>query len=311
MTPKLIDVHSHTQFAAYKDDADAVIQRALDAGVWMINVGTQRDTSRAAVEMAEKYPEGVYATIGLHPIHTDKSYHDEKELGISLPSHSECSEESKEILRVAQDDTIKNGGFTSRAEIFDYEYYKKLALHPKVVGIGECGLDYYRATRDPSSSPALAGHYGAGMRQATSLYDIYAQSRAEGFGSEVKRRIMLGTYALSAGYYDAYYTKAQKVRRLIADDFARAFEGVDVIVGPTTPSPAFRIGEKTEDVLAMYLADIYTVAINLAGVPALSLPAGEVTREGAVLPVGLQLIGAWHKESTLFAAAETIETLQR
>ncbi len=139
MAQRFFDVHAHTQFAAYQDDADAVIQRALDAGVWMIQVGTQRDTSASAIAIAEKYPEGVYATVGLHPIHTEKSYHDEQELGImnnelGEPSFAEASEGLK--------------GFTSRGEEFDYEYYKKLALHPKVVGIGECGLDYYRITND-------------------------------------------------------------------------------------------------------------------------------------------------------------------
>lgn len=130
-TPQLIDVHTHTQFAAYKGDKDAVIRRALEAGIWIINVGTQRDTSASAVQTAHEYPEGVYATVGLHPIHTEKSYHDPQELGIF--SHSQ----EYENVRDAK-------GFTSRAEEFDYEYYKKLALDPKVVGIGECGLDYYR-----------------------------------------------------------------------------------------------------------------------------------------------------------------------
>ncbi len=153
------------------------------------------------------------------------------------------------------------------------------------------------------------GHSVAAMREIA-LYDVYARSRSEGLGPEVKRRIMLGTYALSAGYYDAYYAKAQKVRRLIRDDFARAFEEVDIIAGPTTPSPAFRIGERTDDVLSMYLADIYTVAINLAGLPALSLPVGEVAREGVMLPVGLQLIGAWHKELKILAAADALEALR-
>ncbi len=143
-TPKLFDIHTHVQFAAFKDDADLVIQRALDAGVWMVNVGTQRDTSAQAIETAKRYPEGVYATVGLHPIHTEASYHDEKELGGSPSSHSERSEESKEILRVAQDDAVSNDGFTSHGEEFDHEYYKKLAADPKVVAIGECGLDYYR-----------------------------------------------------------------------------------------------------------------------------------------------------------------------
>ncbi len=125
-TPRLFDVHTHTQFAAYKDDKGVVIQRALDAGVWMVNVGTQKDTSAAAVETAHQYAEGVYATVGLHPIHTDKSHHDKEEL--SLPSEA----------------LAKEGGFISRGEEFDYAYYKKLAADSKVVAIGECGLDYYR-----------------------------------------------------------------------------------------------------------------------------------------------------------------------
>lgn len=129
-TPKLFDIHTHVQFAAFRDDADLVIQRALDAGIWMINVGTQKDTSAKAVELAEKYPEGVYATVGLHPLHTEKSYHDAQELGLFSNS-----QEFK---------NTKGMEFTSRGEEFDYAYYKKLAAHPKVVAIGECGLDYYR-----------------------------------------------------------------------------------------------------------------------------------------------------------------------
>ena len=119
---KLFDAHTHAQFAAFAGETDMAIKRALDNGVWVVNVGTQKDTSRLAVEVANSYPEGVYATIGLHPIHTEESYHDKKELG-----------ESGE-------------GFTSRGEAFDYEYYKELAENPKVVAIGECGLDYYRLT---------------------------------------------------------------------------------------------------------------------------------------------------------------------
>lgn len=132
-TPHLFDVHTHTQFAAYADDKDAVIQRALDAGVWMVNVGTQQDTSSAAVETAHQYPEGVYATVGLHPVHTEKSYHDAQELGAPIFG-ADTSE--KDVAHV--------WGFTSRGEEFDFEYYKKLAQDPKVVAIGECGLDYYR-----------------------------------------------------------------------------------------------------------------------------------------------------------------------
>jgi aspartyl-tRNA(Asn)/glutamyl-tRNA(Gln) amidotransferase subunit A len=137
--------------------------------------------------------------------------------------------------------------------------------------------------------------YGHRCAEPKSLEDLYKRSRSEGFGAEVKRRIMIGTYALSAGYYDAYYLKAQQVRRLIADDFRRAFEEVDVLAGPTSPTTAFRLGEKTDDPVQMYLSDIYTIAVNLAGLPALALPAGFA--EG--LPVGLQLIGNYFSEARL------------
>jgi aspartyl-tRNA(Asn)/glutamyl-tRNA(Gln) amidotransferase subunit A len=130
------------------------------------------------------------------------------------------------------------------------------------------------------------------------LKDLYERSRGEGFGAEVKRRILIGTYALSAGYYDAYYLKAQQVRRLIREDFMRAFDSVDVIMGPTTPSVAFRLGEKADDPVSMYLSDIYTIAANLAGLPALSIPAGFV--EG--MPVGLHLVGNYFAEGRLLNA---------
>ncbi len=131
------------------------------------------------------------------------------------------------------------------------------------------------------------------------LEDLYKRSRGEGFGDEVKRRIMIGTYALSSGYYDAYYLKAQKIRRLISDDFRKAFEKVDLIAGPTTPSVAFNIGEKNDDPVSMYLSDIYTIAANLAGLPGISIPAGFVSDR----PVGLQLIGNYFEEAQLLGAA--------
>jgi len=137
--------------------------------------------------------------------------------------------------------------------------------------------------------------FGYRVEDPRDLTDLYTRSRGEGFGAEVKRRILIGTYALSAGYYDAYYLKAQQVRRLIRDDFLRAFEQVDVIMGPTTPSPAFRLGEKADDPVSMYLSDIYTIAANLAGLPALSIPAGFV--DG--LPVGLHVVGGYFTEAQL------------
>ncbi|MEO0996118.1 MAG: amidase family protein, partial [Pseudomonadota bacterium] len=141
--------------------------------------------------------------------------------------------------------------------------------------------------------------FGHRTRSADDLESLYSKSRAEGFGAEVKRRIMTGTYALSSGYYDAYYLKAQRARRVISADFARAFETVDLIAGPTTPTPAFALGEKVDDPVTMYLNDIYTIGANLAGLPALSVPCGFVD----ALPVGLQLIGPVLSEARLLNAA--------
>jgi aspartyl-tRNA(Asn)/glutamyl-tRNA(Gln) amidotransferase subunit A len=149
--------------------------------------------------------------------------------------------------------------------------------------------------------------YGWQSPRAQNLLQTYMRSRAEGFGTEVKRRIMLGTYALSAGYYDAYYLKAQKVRRLITEDFERVLEDVDIIAGPTTPTAAFRPGEKTSDPLKMYLADLYTVAANLAGLPAISLPAGTAPGGNVPLPVGIQLTGNRNSDSKLLSIAEAVE----
>ena len=145
--------------------------------------------------------------------------------------------------------------------------------------------------------------YGYRCENPADLQDLYERSRSEGFGEEVKRRILVGTYALSAGYYDAYYRKAQKVRRLIAEDFRAAFLGVDVIAGPACPGTAFRFGEKSSDPLTMYLEDIYTIAANLAGLPAMSIPAGFV--DG--LPVGLQLIGNHLQEGLLLNLAHRFQ----
>ncbi len=137
--------------------------------------------------------------------------------------------------------------------------------------------------------------YGFRCKDPKDLPDLYCRSRGEGFGAEVKRRIMIGTYALSAGYYDAYYLKAQQIRRLISDDFKTAFEDVDVIVGPTSPTAAFKLGERTDDPVTMYLSDIYTVSVNLAGLPGMSIPAGFV----GTLPAGLQIIGNYFSEERL------------
>jgi aspartyl-tRNA(Asn)/glutamyl-tRNA(Gln) amidotransferase subunit A len=142
--------------------------------------------------------------------------------------------------------------------------------------------------------------YGHRAAEYADLMDMYCKSRNEGFGAEVKRRIMIGTYVLSAGYYDAYYLKAQQIRRLIAQDFTEAFKKCDIIMGPTAPSTAFKTGEKADDPVAMYLQDIYTIAVNLAGLPGMSIPAGfAASSDGKALPVGLQIIGNYFDEARM------------
>ncbi|MCG3163312.1 MAG: Glutamyl-tRNA(Gln) amidotransferase subunit A [Acidobacteria bacterium] len=165
---------------------------------------------------------------------------------------------------------------------------------------------YVIATAEASSNLARYDgvRYGFRAEESRTLSEMYRKTRDEGFGAEVKRRIMLGTFVLSSGYYDAYYEKAQRVRSMLAGDFAEAFKRCDVIVTPTAPTPAFKIGEKSNDPLAMYLGDIYTVTINLTGVPAISVPCGS---SKAGLPIGLQLIGNHFDEARLLNAAYAFE----
>ena len=165
---------------------------------------------------------------------------------------------------------------------------------------------YIVATAEASSNLARFDgvRYGYRARNARALSDMYRRSRDDGFGAEVKRRIMLGTYALSAGYYDAYYLKAQKVRTLLTRDFDEAFKKVDAIVTPTSPTAAFKLGEKVNDPLAMYLADIYTVTADLAGIPGISIPCGETHEK---LPIGLQILGRHFDEATILRVAHAYE----
>lgn len=145
--------------------------------------------------------------------------------------------------------------------------------------------------------------FGFRCKDPVNLADLYCRSRGEGFGREVKRRIMIGTYVLSAGYYDAYYLKAQQIRRLIRDEFRRALQEVDVIIGPTAPGTAFRIGELADDPISMYLSDMYTVSVNLAGMPAISVPAGQIEH----LPIGMQIIGDYFQEGRLLNIAHRFQ----
>jgi aspartyl-tRNA(Asn)/glutamyl-tRNA(Gln) amidotransferase subunit A len=172
----------------------------------------------------------------------------------------------------------------------------------------DAGIAVYYLVATAEASSNLARYdgvrYGARVDDGTGLAAMYEKTRRAGFGAEVKRRIMLGTYALSAGYYDAYYRKAQQVRTLIRRDYERAFEAVDVVALPTTPTPAFRLGERTADPLQMYLADVFTVGAPLAGLPAISVPCGMTAGR---LPMGLQLVGRPWDEATLFRLARAYE----
>jgi aspartyl-tRNA(Asn)/glutamyl-tRNA(Gln) amidotransferase subunit A len=168
---------------------------------------------------------------------------------------------------------------------------------------------YVIATAEASANLARFDgvRYGFRAKDANTLSSMYRRSRDLGFGAEVKRRIMLGTYALSAGYYDAYYKKAQQVRRLLTEDFLKAFAEVDAILTPTAPTPAFKLGEKVDDPVSMYLADIYTVTASLAGICGLSVPCGK-SSEG--LPIGLQILGKHFDEAMILRVAQTVEALQ-
>ena len=193
------------------------------------------------------------------------------------------------------------------------EEYKKLGAKFVEISLPNSSLSvptyYVVAPAECSSNLSRFDgvRFGYRCENPVDLEDLYKRSRGEGFGAEVKRRIMIGTYALSAGYYDAYYLKAQRLRQLISDDFKQAFEKVDVIMGPTAPDVAFKIGEKTSDPVSMYLSDIYTIATNLAGLPGMSIPAGFAScgESGSKrdMPVGLQIIGNYFDESRLLNVA--------
>ena len=211
---------------------------------------------------------------------------------------------AREYFGEGLDREVKNG--------VESAIQKLAALGCEIVGVSlphsEYAIPTYYIVATAEASSNLARfdgvRYGYRAQPARTLSEMYRRTRDQGFGAEVKRRIMLGTYALSAGYYDAYYLKAQKVRTLLTRDFEQAFQKVDVIVTPTSPTAAFKLGEKVDDPLAMYLADIYTVTADLAGIPAMSIPCGE-TREK--LPIGLQILARHFDESTMLRVAYAYE----
>lgn len=238
--------------------------------------------------------------------------HDSTSVNEPVPDYTATLNQSIEGLRIGLPKEYFSEGLNSDvARVIEsaIKEYEKLGAKIKEVSLPNSSLSvpayYVIAPAECSSNLARFDgvRYGYRCKDPVDLKDLYTRSRSEAFGSEVKRRIMIGTYALSAGYYDAYYLKAQKIRRLIRDDFARAFNEVDVLLGPTAPTTAFKLGEKTDDPISMYLSDIYTIAVNLAGLPGMSLPAGFVNN----LPVGMQLIGNLFAEAKLLNVAHAYQ----
>ena len=264
-------------FASSLDQAGTMTQTAEDSAM-MLNVMAGFD-ERDSTSLDKPVPD---YTVNLND--------DLKGLKIGLPT---------EYFAEGMDSGVAS---TIEAAI---EEYKKLGAEVVDISLPNSGLSvpayYVVAPAECSSNLSRFDgvRFGYRCEAPTDLEDLYKRSRGEGFGPEVKRRIMVGTYALSAGYYDAYYLKAQKIRRLISEDFKQAFAKVDVIMAPTTPTVAFNIGEKVDDPITMYLSDINTIAVNLAGLPGMSVPAGFSQN----LPVGLQIIGNYFAESRLLNVA--------
>jgi aspartyl-tRNA(Asn)/glutamyl-tRNA(Gln) amidotransferase subunit A len=243
------------------------------------------------------------------------SGHDQKDstsLNVKVPDFQSFVGKSVKGLRIGVPKEYRIDGMPAEiARLWDdgVAWLKAAGCEVREVSLPHTkyALPVYYIIAPAEASSNLARYDGMRFtirEDGANLTEVYENSRAAGFGDEVKRRILIGTYVLSAGYYDAYYLRAQKVRRRIADDFETAFHEVDAILTPTTPSSAFAIGERVSDPVAMYLNDVFTVTTNLAGLPGLSLPAG-VDSQG--LPLGLQLIGRPLDESTLFSLASVME----
>ena len=269
-------------FASSLDQAGPITQTVRDAAMMMQSMASfdAKDTTSVNRDV----PDYEAALTG-----------DIKGLRVGIPAEYRVDNMPAEIEKLWQQgiDWLKSAG----AEIVDVSLpHTKYALPAY----------YIIAPAEASSNLARYDgvRYGA-RQQGVDIDDMYAQTRAAGFGDEVKRRVMIGTYALSAGYYDAYYVKALQVRRLIAEDFTKAYEKCDVLLTPTTPSAAFAVGKNVEDPLEMYLNDVFTVTVNLAGLPGLSVPAGI---DGQGLPLGLQLIGKPFGEEELLRVGDVLES---
>ncbi len=269
-------------FASSLDQAGPLARSAADCAI-LLNAmaGFDERDSTSLDRPAEDYGRELAATTGGKPL---------AGLKIGLPAEFFGEGCSPAVMQLVE---------TALGE------YRKLGAETIAVSLPNMQLSvaayYVIAPAEASSNLARFDgvRYGYRAPAYQDLIDMYCKSRAQGFGAEVKRRILIGTYVLSHGYYDAYYLQAQRIRRLIANDFARAFSQCDVIIGPTSPSTAFKLGEKAADPVQMYLSDIYTIAVNLAGLPAISIPCGFA----AGLPAGLQLIGDYFSEARLLNVA--------
>lgn len=279
----LVSRYGMIAFASSLDQAGPMAKSAEDCAL-MLNVmaGFDERDSTSVNREKEDYTRGLALMQGNQPL---------KGLRIGLPKEYFADGLNADVAKVIQDAIAE---------------YKNLGAEIVEVSLPNNNLSipvyYVLAPAEASSNLSRFDgvRYGHRAAEYNDLLDMYMKSRAEGFGAEVKRRILIGTYVLSAGYYDAYYLKAQQIRRLIAQDFVEAFKHCDVIMGPAAPSTAFKAGEKTSDPVAMYLEDLYTIAVNLAGLPGMSIPAGFATNsEGKTLPVGLQIIGNYFDEARM------------
>jgi len=274
----LVSRYGMIAFASSLDQAGPMARTAEDLGL-LLNVMAGHDTrdSTSLERPAEDYNRDLAKPL--------------KGLRVGLP---------KEFFAAGMTADVQK---TIEAAIAEY---RKLGASVVDISLPNMGLSvpvyYVLAPAEASSNLSRFDgvRYGHRAAEYTDLLDMYKRSRGEGFGAEVKRRILIGTYVLSHGYYDAYYIRAQKLRRLIAQDFAAAFKQCDVIMGPTSPTTAFKLGEKSSDPVQMYLSDIYTIAVNLAGLPGMSIPCGF---DGSGLPVGLQIIGNYFDEARMLNVA--------
>ena len=260
-------------FASSLDQAGLFTTDALDAAILLKEISghDEKDSTSSSVEVPDYH---AYCLDDVKPNYT---------IGIPEEFTKDLNEDVKKVFY----DSVKT---------LEKMGCKIKTVNLKYTGLGVSAYQVVAPAECSSNLSRFDGvRFGHRSGHASNLEDLYRESRSEGFGKEVKRRILVGTYALSAGYYDAYYLKAQKVRNLIANDFRDAFNKVDLIIGPTTPDIAFKIGEKMNDPIAMYLSDVYTVSTNLAGLPAMSIPMGFKDN----MPLGLQIIGKHFDEKNI------------